>query len=48
MFFDLPWENVTDEMIEALGKRLADELGGHVFHSKVDFSRPTPWIEWEE
>jgi len=48
MFFDLPWSEVTEEEIEALGKRLADELGGHVFHSKVDFSRPTPWIEWEE
>jgi hypothetical protein len=24
-----------------------ERIGGHVFHSKVDFSRPTPWIEWE-
>ena len=47
MFFDKPWTEVTDEEIEALGKRLADELGGHVFHSKVDWAKPTPWIEWE-
>lgn len=45
MFFDKPWSEVTEEEIEALGKRLANELGGHVFHSKVDWSRPTPWIE---
>ena len=42
MFFDKPWSEVTEEEIEALGKRLAEELGGHVFHSKVDWSRPTP------
>jgi len=45
MFFDKPWSEVTEEEIEAMGKRLAEELGGHVFHSKVDWSRPTPWIE---
>jgi len=45
MFFDKPWSEVTEEEIEAMGRRLADELGGHVFHSRVDWSRPTPWIE---
>lgn len=48
MFFDKPWSEVTEEEIEEMGKRLAEELGGHVFHSKVDWSRPTPWIEWQE
>lgn len=48
MFFDKSWTEVTEEEIETMGKRLADELGGHVFHSKVDFSKPTPWIEWED
>jgi len=44
MFFDKPWSEVTEEEIEELGRRLASELGGHVFHSKVDFSRPSPHI----
>jgi glycosyltransferase involved in cell wall biosynthesis len=48
MFFDKPWSEVTEEEIEEMGKRLAEELGGHVFHSKVDWSRPTPWIVWSE
>jgi glycosyltransferase involved in cell wall biosynthesis len=48
MFFDKAWSEVTEEELDELGARLAAELGGHVFHSKVDFSRPTPWIEWEE
>lgn len=33
---------VTEEEIDALGGRLAEETGGHIFHSKVDWSRPTP------
>ena len=45
MFFDKPWSEVTEEEIEALGKRLADVLGGHVFHSKVDWSQPTPFMK---
>ena len=44
MFFDKPWSDVTDEEIEALAGRLKRELGGHVFHSKVDWSRPTPFM----
>lgn len=48
MFFDKAWAEVTEEEIEEMGKRLAEELGGHVFHSKVDWTRPTPWIEWSE
>jgi len=45
MFFDKPWSDVTDEDIDALAKRLATETGGHVFHSKIDWSRPTPYLE---
>ena len=44
MFFDKPWSEVSEEEIDALGARLAEELGGHVFHSKVDWSKSTPWI----
>jgi len=26
---------------------MENELGGWVFHQKIDFSKPTPWIEIE-
>ena len=48
MFFDKPWSEVTDEEISMLAKRLAAELGGHVFHTKVDWSRPTPHLKVRE
>jgi glycosyltransferase involved in cell wall biosynthesis len=44
MFFDKPWSDVTDDDIKDLSSRLASEMGGWVFHSKVDFSKPTPHI----
>lgn len=44
MFFDKPWADVTDEEIDALSTKLADEMGGWIFHSRVDFSRPTPHL----
>ena len=47
MFFDMPWSDVTDDMIEALAKRLGEETGGHVFHSKIDWTRPTPYLRLE-
>ncbi len=44
MFFDKPWSEVTDEEIKDLSVRLEAELGGWVFHSKVNFNTPTPHI----
>ena len=43
MFFDKCWADVTDEEIDALAKRLSEETGGHIFHSKWTGQR-TPWI----
>jgi len=43
-FFDKPWSQVTDAEIDELAKKMSKELGGHIFHSKIDWSRPTPWI----
>ena len=40
--FDKPWSEVTENEIEDLGKRLASEMGGWIFHEKVDFNRYTP------
>jgi len=45
MFFDKPWSEVTEDEIDALAIKLAEETGGHIFHSKIDWSNPTPHIE---
>ena len=45
MFFDKPWSEVTEKEIDALGSKLSKEMGGWVFHSKVDFNVKTPHIQ---
>jgi glycosyltransferase involved in cell wall biosynthesis len=45
MFFDKSWGDVTEEEISDISKKLADEMGGWIFHTKVDFNTPTPHIE---
>ena len=42
MFFDKPWSKVSDEEISTLATRLKSEMGGWIFHQKIDFSKPTP------
>ena len=44
MFFNKKWSNVTEKEIEDLSIKMEKELGGWVFHSKLDFSKATPWI----
>lgn len=44
MFFDKPWSEVTDEEIESLAKKLSEDTGGHIFHSKIDWNNPTPSV----
>jgi len=44
-FFNKPWSEVTDEEIKDLATRLKNEMGGWVFHKRVDFSKTTPWLE---
>jgi glycosyltransferase involved in cell wall biosynthesis len=44
MFFDKPWSDVTDEEITGLAARMRNEMGGWIFHRKIDFTRPTPSI----
>jgi len=43
MFFNKKWEEVSDEEIVNLAKRMDNDLGGWVFHSRIDFDKPTPW-----
>jgi glycosyltransferase involved in cell wall biosynthesis len=45
MFFNKPWAEVTDEDISALALRLKEEMGGWVFHEKVDFTKSYPHME---
>ena len=44
MFFDKVWSKVTDEEITEMADMLAKKTGGHVFHSKVDFTKPMPHV----
>ena len=47
MFFNKPWSEVTDEDICHMSAKLAEKMGGWIFHSKVDFTRQTPHIDCE-
>ena len=47
MFFSRPWASVTDKDIEEMSTKLAKEMGGWIFHSPVDFSKPTPHVVLE-
>jgi glycosyltransferase involved in cell wall biosynthesis len=44
MFFDKPWSDVTEDEISALADRLSQEMGGWIFHQKVDWNRKTPHL----
>ena len=47
MFFDKKWSDVTNEDIDDLSFQLKENMGGWVFHQKVDFSKSTPHVEVE-
>lgn len=42
MFFDVPWSEVTEDMITVRANELS-RTGGHIFHQKWD-GKITPWI----
>jgi len=44
-FFDKKWSDVTDEEIKELATKMKNELGGWIFHHRVDFTKPTPWLK---
>jgi hypothetical protein len=48
MFFDKPWSEVTDQEIDELALRLENEMGGWIFHRKIDWNNPTPSVIIEE
>ena len=44
MFFDKSWSDVSEDEINNLSNKLSEEMGGWIFHSKIDFSAKTPHI----
>ena len=46
MFFQKPWADVTENDIDTMATKLADEMGGWIFHEPVDFSKPTPFLSF--
>jgi hypothetical protein len=47
VMFDKPWSEVTNQDVDELSQKLASELGGWIFHEKVDFSYKIPHITIE-
>jgi len=45
MFFDKPWKDVKDEEIKLLSEKLASDMGGWIFHTKINWSAKTPSIK---
>lgn len=43
-FFDKPWSEVSNEEISILANKLATEMGGWIFHNKIDWDKKTKWI----
>jgi glycosyltransferase involved in cell wall biosynthesis len=48
MFFDKSWSDVTESEIDELSSRLASEMGGWVFHNKIDWNANVPYLELKE
>ena len=47
MFFDKAWEDVDETDISELAAKLSSEMGGWIFHRKVDFEQKTPHVKVE-
>ena len=45
MFFNKKWSEVSDKDIKGLASKLEKEMGGWIFHSKVDFNRKSPHVK---
>jgi glycosyltransferase involved in cell wall biosynthesis len=48
MFFDKSWADVSEDEIEQLASRLASEMGGWVFHTKINWDANVPHLEISE
>ena len=45
MFFDKKWSDVSAEEIKNLAEKLTNEMGGWIFHQKINWNRKTPHIK---
>lgn len=46
MFFHKKWKDVNNDEIKKLSDKLEKEMGGWIFHQKIDFNRKTPWLNF--
>jgi hypothetical protein len=44
MFFDKPWSEVAESEINDLALKLESDMGGWIFHRKIDWNNPTPSV----
>jgi len=44
MFFNKPWSEVSDVEIDQIATLLEQEMGGWIFHRKIDWNNPTPSV----
>ena len=44
MFFNKSWADVSDQEIKELALKLKNEMGGWIFHRKINFNEPTKHI----
>ena len=44
MFFDKRWSDVTEQEITDLAVNLEREMGGWIFHRKIQWNNPTPSV----
>ena len=44
MFFDKKWSDVSELEINELAVRLEKEMGGWIFHKKIDWNNPSPSV----
>ena len=47
MFFDKKWSDVSNDEINTISYRLEKEMGGWIFHRKIDWNNPTPSVVLE-
>jgi hypothetical protein len=45
--FEKSWTDVTEEDIDDLAIKLAKNLGGWIFHTKVDLNVTVPYVQLE-
>ena len=45
MFFNKPWAEVSEDEIKDMASNLKEKMGGWIFHKKIDFNNPTPFLK---